>query len=103
MDMLFTMLGGKGMSGLLKTGTAILTTLLVLPALLKLFVVTVDEGWATASRSSAIVRSGARPPGAARSARSWCWTRVRTVRSHCSTGTGSSTCGAERPIFLHVR
>jgi hypothetical protein len=46
MDMLFTMLGGKGMSGLLKTGTAILTTLLVLPALLKLFVVTVDEGWA---------------------------------------------------------
>lgn len=46
MDMLFTMLGGKGMSGLLKTGTAILTMLLVLPALLKLFVVTVDEGWA---------------------------------------------------------
>lgn len=46
MDMLFTMLGGKGMSGLLKTGTAVLTTLLVLPALLKLFVVTVDEGWA---------------------------------------------------------
>lgn len=46
MDMLFAMLGGKGMSGLLKTGTALLTLLLVLPALLKLFVVTVDEGWA---------------------------------------------------------
>ncbi|MFT4260159.1 SPFH domain-containing protein [Microbacterium sp.] len=46
MDMLFTMLGGRGVSGLLKTGTAVLTTLLVLPALLKLFVVTVDEGWA---------------------------------------------------------
>lgn len=46
MDMLFAMLGGKGVSGLLKTGTAILTTLLVVPALLKLFIVTVDEGWA---------------------------------------------------------
>lgn len=46
MDMIFTMLGGKGISGLLKTGTAILTVLLVVPALLKLFVVTVDEGWA---------------------------------------------------------
>lgn len=44
--MLFAMLGGKGVSGLLKTGTAILTTLLVLPALMKLFIVTVDEGWA---------------------------------------------------------
>jgi len=41
-----TMLGGKGMAGVLKTGTAILTILLVVPALLKLFVVTVDEGWA---------------------------------------------------------
>ncbi len=41
-----TMLGGKGMTGLFRTGTAILTTLLVVPALLKLFVVTVDEGWA---------------------------------------------------------
>nr|WP_314844293.1 SPFH domain-containing protein [uncultured Microbacterium sp.] len=46
MDMLMTMLGGKGMTGLFRTGTAILTTLLVVPALLKLFVVTVDEGWA---------------------------------------------------------
>jgi hypothetical protein len=46
MDMLLSMLGGKGMSGLFKTGTAILTILLVVPALLKIFVVTVDEGWA---------------------------------------------------------
>jgi len=46
MDMILTMMGGKGMSGLLKTGTAILTVLLVVPALLRLFVVTVDEGWA---------------------------------------------------------
>lgn len=46
MDMLVTMLSGKGMSGLLKTGTAVLTILLVVPALLKLFIVTVDEGWA---------------------------------------------------------
>lgn len=44
--MILTMMGGKGMSGLLKTGTAILTVLLVVPALLRLFVVTVDEGWA---------------------------------------------------------
>ncbi|MFJ4045286.1 SPFH domain-containing protein [Microbacterium sp. NPDC089987] len=46
MDMILTMLGGRSMSGLLKTGTAILTVLLVVPALLRLFVVTVDEGWA---------------------------------------------------------
>ncbi|MEN0022984.1 MAG: SPFH domain-containing protein [Microbacterium sp.] len=46
MDMILSMLGGKGMSGLFKTGTAILTILLVVPALLKVFVVTVDEGWA---------------------------------------------------------
>jgi hypothetical protein len=46
MDMLLSMLGGKGMSGLFKTGTAILTILLVVPALLKIFIVTVDEGWA---------------------------------------------------------
>jgi regulator of protease activity HflC (stomatin/prohibitin superfamily) len=46
MDMILTMMGGKGMSGLLKTGTALLTVLLVVPALLRLFVVTVDEGWA---------------------------------------------------------
>ena len=46
MDMLLTMLSGKGVSGLLKTGTAILTILLVVPALLKIFIVTVDEGWA---------------------------------------------------------
>lgn len=46
MDMILSMLGGKGMSGLFKTGTAILTILLVVPALLKIFVVTVDEGWA---------------------------------------------------------
>ena len=46
MDMLLSMLGGKGLSGLFKTGTAILTILLVVPALLKIFVVTVDEGWA---------------------------------------------------------
>lgn len=36
--------GGGGMSVLLKTGGAVLTTLLVVPAVLKLFVVTVDEG-----------------------------------------------------------
>lgn len=46
MDMLLSMLGGKGISGLFKTGTAILTILLVVPALLKIFIVTVDEGWA---------------------------------------------------------
>ena len=46
MDMLLSMLGGKGMSGLFKTGTAILTIMLVVPALLKIFIVTVDEGWA---------------------------------------------------------
>ncbi len=44
--MILSMMGGKGMSGLFKTGTAILTLLLVVPALLKIFVVTVDEGWA---------------------------------------------------------
>lgn len=46
MEMIFAMLGGKGLSSLLKTGTALLTILLVVPAMLKLFIVTVDEGWA---------------------------------------------------------
>ncbi|KDA05604.1 hypothetical protein DC31_14220 [Microbacterium sp. CH12i] len=33
-------------NGLVKTGTAVLTTLLVFPMLLKMFIVTIDEGWA---------------------------------------------------------
>lgn len=33
-------------NGVLRAGTAVLTVLLVVPALLKLFIVTVDEGWA---------------------------------------------------------
>ncbi len=44
--MILSMMSGKGMSGLFRTGTAILTILLVVPALLKIFIVTVDEGWA---------------------------------------------------------
>ncbi|WP_309064315.1 SPFH domain-containing protein [Microbacterium sp.] len=62
MDMLVTMLSGRGMSGLLKTGTAVLTILLVVPALLKLFVVTVDEGWAAirTRNGKPIIRN--RPP-----------------------------------------
>jgi len=62
MDMLLTMLSGKGVSSLLKTGTAILTILLVVPALLKLFVVTVDEGWAAirTRNGKPIIRN--RPP-----------------------------------------
>lgn len=46
MEMIFAMLGGKGLASLLKTGTAVLTILLVVPAMLKIFIVTVDEGWA---------------------------------------------------------
>ncbi|WP_309129857.1 SPFH domain-containing protein [Microbacterium sp.] len=62
MDMLLTMMSTKGMSSLLKTGTAILTILLVVPALLKLFVVTVDEGWAAirTRNGKPIIRN--RPP-----------------------------------------
>lgn len=62
MDMILSMLGGKGMSGLFKTGTAILTILLVVPALLKIFVVTVDEGWAAirTRNGKPIIRN--RPP-----------------------------------------
>lgn len=37
---------GGAMGSLVKTGTAVLTVLLVVPALLKLFIVTVDEGFA---------------------------------------------------------
>ncbi|MFJ2369901.1 SPFH domain-containing protein [Microbacterium sp. NPDC087665] len=44
--MIFSALGGGAMGGLVKTGTAVLTILLVIPALLKLLIVTVDEGWA---------------------------------------------------------
>ncbi|REJ05417.1 hypothetical protein DY023_09160 [Microbacterium bovistercoris] len=46
MDMLLTMMSAKGTMNLLKTGTMILTILLVVPALLKIFIVTVEEGWA---------------------------------------------------------
>ncbi|MFD5214919.1 SPFH domain-containing protein [Microbacterium sp. NPDC058345] len=62
MDMLLTMMSTKGISSLLKTGTAILTILLVVPALLKLFVVTVDEGWAAirTRNGKPIIRN--RPP-----------------------------------------
>lgn len=45
-DAIFSMFGGGAMGGLVKTGTAVLTVLLVIPALLKLFIITVDEGWA---------------------------------------------------------
>lgn len=44
MDGIMSLFGGGGMNLLLKTGGAVLTTLLVVPAVLKLFVVTVDEG-----------------------------------------------------------
>lgn len=43
MDGILSALAGNN---LVKAGTAVLTTLLVVPAVLKLFVVTVDEGWA---------------------------------------------------------
>lgn len=46
MDAFLSMFGSSGMSALVKSGTAVLTTLLVVPMLLKLFIVTVDEGWA---------------------------------------------------------
>lgn len=46
MDAFFSIFSGTGMSTLVKGGTAVLTALLVVPALLKLFIVTVDEGWA---------------------------------------------------------
>jgi hypothetical protein len=46
MDTFLSFFSAPGMSGVLKTGTAILTVLLVVPALLKLFLVTIDEGWA---------------------------------------------------------
>ena len=45
-DAIFSMFGGGAMGSLVKTGTAVLTVLLVIPALLKLFIITVDEGWA---------------------------------------------------------
>lgn len=62
MDMILSMLGGRGMSGLFRTGTAILTILLVVPALLKIFVVTVDEGRAAirTRNGKPIIRN--RPP-----------------------------------------
>lgn len=45
-DTIFSAFGSGSMGSLVKTGTAVLTTLLVVPALIKLFVVTIDEGWA---------------------------------------------------------
>ncbi|WP_175986239.1 SPFH domain-containing protein [Microbacterium tenebrionis] len=46
MDAFLSIFSNAGMSTLVKSGTAVLTTLLVVPMLLKLFLVTVDEGWA---------------------------------------------------------
>lgn len=46
MDAFLSVFSSAGMSTLVKSGTAVLTTLLVVPMLLKLFLVTVDEGWA---------------------------------------------------------
>ncbi|WP_144721248.1 SPFH domain-containing protein [Agrococcus jejuensis] len=38
--------GGAGLGQILKVGGGVLTVLLIVPALLRLFIVTVDEGWA---------------------------------------------------------
>lgn len=62
-DALNGLLSGNGMAGLLKTGTAIAGTLLVIPALIKLFLVTVDEGSAairTRNGKPIIRRAGTR-------------------------------------------
>lgn len=62
-DAIFSALGSGTMSTLVKSGTAVLTILLVVPALLKLFIVTVDEGWAairTRNGKPIIRKAGAR-------------------------------------------
>lgn len=53
---------GSGMNALLKTSGAILTTLLVVPAILKLFFVTIDEGSAAirTRNGKPIIRRGSR-------------------------------------------
>lgn len=38
--------GGAGLGQILKVGGGVLTVLLIVPALLRLVIVTVDEGWA---------------------------------------------------------
>ncbi|MGW8483821.1 SPFH domain-containing protein [Microbacterium sp. NPDC055903] len=67
MDTFLSFFSVPGMSGLLKTGTAILTVLLVVPALLKLFLVTIDEGWAAirTRNGKPIIRRPRGVPGAA--------------------------------------
>ncbi len=66
MESFLSLFSGSGMSSLLKTGTAVLTTLLVVPALIKLFIVTVDEGWAAirTRNGKPIVRKPKGVPGA---------------------------------------
>ena len=44
LDMFSGLFSGSGMNVVLKTGGAILTVLLVIPAIMKLFLVTIDEG-----------------------------------------------------------
>lgn len=61
-DMFAGLFSGSGMNTLLKTSGAILTTLLVIPAILKLFVVTIDEGSAAirTRNGKPIIRRGSR-------------------------------------------
>lgn len=67
MDTFLSFFSVPGMSSLLKTGTAVLTVLLVVPALLKLFLVTIDEGFAAirTRNGKPIVRKPKGVPGAA--------------------------------------
>lgn len=44
--MLASLTSGSGLTNFVKIGGGVLTILLVVPALLKLFLVTIDEGWA---------------------------------------------------------
>lgn len=66
-DAVAGLLGGGGMNALLKTAGAVLTTVLVIPAVVKLFIVTIDEGSAAirTRNGKPIMR---RPPRAAKDA-----------------------------------
>ncbi len=88
LDVISGMFSGSALGVLVKTSGAALTLLVVVPALMKLFLVTVDEG-STAIRTrngKPIIRrvAGRRTTGAARS---WCCVREPTARSRSSTGT----------------
>ncbi|MDY0909731.1 hypothetical protein [Microbacterium sp. CFBP9034] len=104
---------GSGMNTLLRTSGAILTTLLVIPAIMKLFVVTIDEGSAAirTRNGKPIIRRGSRSgdargevvvlrPGTHGAIPIFYWYRLIDVRARSNDLPVRHLTGAERHQHL---